>query len=306
MTADRVRLNRWLAMHGQGSRRACDELIREGRVEVNGETVRELGLTIDPRRDHVRVDGVRIGVRPRRAIYLAMHKPKGVITTRRDPQGRPTVMQLLPVDLRDLVFPVGRLDLNSEGLLFFTNDGELANRIAHPSHRLRKVYLAKLRGRVSDNDLRRWLRGISYQGRVLRADKVRRLESRSKHTWLRITLSSGLYRQIRFMARAIEHPVIKLKRVAIGPVKLGDLEPGAVRVLSPEEVSELERWIDRPEPEPKPRPSRRRRKPATRRRRPAPPPRPRRAPGAAAASRGGRRRSRGGRSPVRARHRGRR
>jgi 23S rRNA pseudouridine2605 synthase len=229
------RLQKVLARVGLGSRRTCDELIAEGRVTVNGE-VAELGRQVDPDVDHVEVDGVAIGVRPDLVHYL-LNKPTGVITTADDPQGRPTVVELVPAEPR--VFPVGRLDEDTEGLLVLTNDGDLAHRMTHPSYGVEKEYLAHLGGTPSRGALRRLREGIELEdGRTAPATA-----SLLEPSLLRLTIHEGRNRQVRRMCEAIGHPVLRLVRVRIGPLTDAKLRPGEWRPLELAEVRALERAV---------------------------------------------------------------
>ncbi len=227
------RLQKVLARVGLGSRRHCDELIADGRVLVNGD-VADLGRRVDPDRDRVEVDGVPIGVRPGLVTYL-LHKPVGVITTAADPEGRPTVVSLVPSDPR--VFPVGRLDADTEGLLLLTNDGDLAHRLTHPSFGVDKEYLAHVRGRPSRRALRRLREGVELDDGITAPAQVSELSP----GLLRVTIHEGRNRQVRRMCEAVGHPVERLVRVRIGPLVDRSLKPGAWRPLAPDEVRALER-----------------------------------------------------------------
>lgn len=229
------RLQKILAHAGVASRRAAERLMQEGRVSVNGVTVRELGTKADPQQDDVRVDGVRLkpAARP---VYLLLNKPKGFVATRRDPGGRPTVMDLVP-HVRGL-FPVGRLDLTSEGLILLTNDGAWAERVAHPRYEVPRVYHAKVRGVPDAATLDRMRRGVRVEGEKLAVDRVRVLEG-GNNAWLEITLHEGRNREVRRLLEAVRHPVAKLKRVAIGPLTDKGLAPGSFRELTPREVRTL-------------------------------------------------------------------
>jgi pseudouridine synthase len=233
------RLQKVLAAAGVASRRAAEELIRAGRVVVNGAAVTELGLRVDPERDHIRVDGRRVQP-PREKTYVLVYKPKGYVSTLSDPQGRPTVRDLLPPGLPRL-FHVGRLDANSEGLLLLTNDGDLAQRVAHPRHGCDKVYLAKVSGVPEEADLERLRRGIALDGVRTAPVRIERLRvtRRDGNAWLSLTLGEGRSRQIRRMFASIGHPVSKLRRVRIGPLDDRGLGPGGARWLSREEVETL-------------------------------------------------------------------
>jgi len=230
------RLQKVLAERGVGSRRHCEELIAAGRVLVNG-SVAVLGRRVDPERDEVVVDGVPIGVRPDLVYYL-LNKPAGVVTTARDPQGRPTVVSLVPGEPR--VFPVGRLDVDTEGLLLLTNDGALANRLTHPSHGIEKEYVAEVRGTLTPGELRRMRDGIELDDGPTSPAKV----SQPTPGVLRITIHEGRNRQVRRMCDAVGHPVQRLVRVRIGTLRDAQLAPGHWRELLLDEV----RGLDSPAP----------------------------------------------------------
>ena len=227
------RLQKVLAQAGLGSRRACEELIAGGRVTVNGQ-VAPLGTRADPEVDAIEVDGARVGVRQGLVHYL-LNKPAGVVTTASDPQGRPTVVGLVPAEPR--VYPVGRLDADTEGLLVLTNDGELAHRLTHPSFGVEKEYLADVAGTPSRGVLRRLREGVDLEdGRTAPA----RVSLVGDHT-LRITIHEGRNRQVRRMCEAVGHPVRRLVRLRIGPLADRRLPPGEWRALSQAEIRALER-----------------------------------------------------------------
>jgi pseudouridine synthase len=233
-----MRLNHFLARAGVASRRASEALITEGRVAVNGQVVTNLATTINPARDAVKLDGKRVHLSAEPA-YFALYKPKQVVSTMDDPEGRDCLKTFLPKQSQGL-FAVGRLDYHSEGLLLLTNDGELSNRLLHPRYKVTKTYSVKVKGNPLQPDLDRLRRGIVLEGRRTLPVQIRRMPSReTQHTWLEITMTEGRKNQIREMFFRINHPVIKLKRVAMGPVKLGSLRPGTVRALTPEEVQGL-------------------------------------------------------------------
>jgi 23S rRNA pseudouridine2605 synthase len=229
------RLQKVLAATGWGSRRACEELIAGGRVQVNGE-VAVLGRRVDPDNDLIEVDGAPVGVRPGLAYYV-LNKPAGVVTTARDTHGRRTVVELVPAEPR--VFPVGRLDAETEGLLILTNDGELANRIAHPSMGVEKEYLADVEvtsGRgVSRAAIRALRDGVELDDGPTAPAKV----TQPTPGVLRITIHEGRNRQVRRMCEAVGHPVRRLVRVRVGPLSDRRLKPGEWRTLSPAEVRQL-------------------------------------------------------------------
>lgn len=227
-----IRLQKVLASTGWGSRRVCEELIADGRVTVNGE-IAVLGRRVDADHDLVEVDGAPIGVRPGLVYYL-LNKPVDVVTTSKDTHGRPTVVQLVPDEPR--VFAVGRLDAATEGLLLLTNDGELANRIAHPSHGVDKEYLAEVSGGVvSAGNLRRLRSGIELDDGITAPAQV----SQPQDGVLRLTIHEGRNRQVRRMCDAIGHPVTRLVRTRIGPLSDRSLRPGAWRELTADERRSL-------------------------------------------------------------------
>ena len=244
MAADR--LQKLIAAAGIASRRKAEELITQGRVAVNGQIVTELGSKADPERDHIKVDGKPLR-RAERHIYLAMYKPKGYVTTGSDPEGRPTVMDLIP-QVGARVYPVGRLDYASEGLLLLTNDGELANSLTRAATHVSKTYLVKVSGRPADEDIEKLRRGIRIGSRPgpRRFEAVRtapaqiRLTRKAENPWYEVTLIEGKNRQIRRMFEEIGHHVEKIKRVRFGPLTL-NLEPGEVRELTTGELASLRR-----------------------------------------------------------------
>jgi pseudouridine synthase len=235
------RLQKILSQAGIASRRASEQLMLEGRVTVNGATVRELGTKADPSRDDIRVDGRRVKLVTRHR-YLLLNKPRGYVTTRADEKRRPTVIDLLR-GVSDYVYPVGRLDYESEGLLLLTNDGELAARLTHPSHGVARVYEARVLGVPDERDLARLSRGLVIDGRRTEAAEIR-LQPHgrdAKESTLVVTIREGRNRQVRKMCEAIGHPVTHLKRVAIGPIRDPLLKLGRWRDLREEEVNRLRR-----------------------------------------------------------------
>jgi len=236
-----IRLQKILSSAGVASRRAAERLIVEGRVTVNGEAIRELGTRADPATDDIRVDGRRVRIAERRRYYL-LNKPRGYVTTRADPEHRPTVLDLLK-GVREYVYPVGRLDYDSEGLLLLTNDGELAAHLMHPRHGLERVYEARVRGVPDLSALRHLAGGVLLDGRLTRPAEVTLAETgrgqRGDQAIVRITLREGRTRQVRRMCEAVGHPVVRLKRVRIGPISDPRLPPGAFRELTADEVRRL-------------------------------------------------------------------
>jgi pseudouridine synthase len=227
------RLQKILSKAGVASRRTSEQLMLEGRVTVNGATIRELGTKADAARDDIRVDGRRINTAVRHR-YLLLNKPRGYVTTRSDPQRRPTVMDLLG-GVREYVYPVGRLDFDSEGLLLLTNDGDLAARLTHPSHEVARVYEVQLLGTPDDHDLARLRRGLVVDGRRTQPADVHLV----KPGLVTITIREGRNRQVRKMCEAIGHPVDRLRRIAIGPLRDRRLKPGQWRDLTEDEIRRL-------------------------------------------------------------------
>lgn len=225
------KLQKVLAQRGVGSRRACEQLIAEGRVTVNG-VIAVPGVRVDVDVDRVEVDGVPIGLRPGLVTYL-LNKPAGVVTTARDPYGRPTVVDLVPPEPR--VFPVGRLDADTEGLLLLTNDGELAHVLTHPRFGVPKEYLAQVEGRPGKEALRRLRQGVVLDDGMTAPARA----SLVAPDVIRLTIHEGRNRQVRRMCEAVGHPVRRLIRVRIGPLNDRSLKPGQWRVLEPEEVRAL-------------------------------------------------------------------
>ncbi|HEX3622922.1 MAG TPA: pseudouridine synthase [Acidimicrobiales bacterium] len=229
---DGIRLQKVLAAAGLGSRRACEIMIEDGRATVNGE-VAVLGRRVDPETDRIEVDGLRVPVRAGLVTYL-LNKPRGVVTTASDPHGRPTVVQLVPQEPR--VFPVGRLDTDTEGLLLLTNDGDLAHRLTHPSFGVDKEYLAEIDGDPTPADLRRLRQGVELDDGMTAPARA----SVSGPGLLRLVIHEGRNRQVRRMCEAIGHPVRRLVRTRIGPLADRRLKPGEWRILDLDEVRALE------------------------------------------------------------------
>lgn len=240
------RLQKIIAAAGIASRRKAEELITQGRVMVNGKIVTELGSKADPEIDHIKVDG-KLLRGPQRNVYLLLNKPKGYVTTVSDPEGRPTVMDLVK-KVGQRIYPVGRLDYASEGLLLLTNDGALANHLTRAASHVSKTYLVKVSGRPAEEDIHKLRRGIRIGRRperrhaaaVYTAPAQIRLMKEAENPWYEVTLIEGKHRQIRRMFEEIGHHVEKIKRVRYGPLTL-DVEPGQFRELTPKEVQSLRR-----------------------------------------------------------------
>ncbi|QLF53406.1 rRNA pseudouridine synthase [Actinomyces sp. oral taxon 169] len=244
------RLQKVLAHAGVASRRACEQLIADGRVSVDGITVTEAGVRVDPLTQEIRVDGSRILTNPE-LITLMLHKPAGVVTTMEDPEGRPTVAQYgrdylaehpeLPDSLR--LVHVGRLDTETEGLLLLSNDGELSHRLMHPSYEIAKTYVAIVEGQVEPWVPRKLRRGIELEDGEAKADRVTVKDSGPRGSIVEITLHSGKNRIVRRMLDAVGHPVTRLARTRLGPLRLGNLRPGQTRPLSGEEIAALQQEV---------------------------------------------------------------
>ena len=235
IAAMQVRINRYLSQCGAMSRRAADDAITAGRVSVNGQAA-SLGESINPQADDIRLDGKPL--HQNRKYYLALYKPKYMITTMKDPEGRECVKDIIPEEYK-VVFPVGRLDFDAEGLLILTNDGILANAIHHPTHNVGKVYIVDLKPEAPAAALRKMSEGIEIDGIVTRQALVQRLNDEKGITTVRITLKQGLKNQIKKMAEAVDLSVVSIRRIAIGPVSLGKMRPREIRELSDLEVRAL-------------------------------------------------------------------
>ncbi|WP_028709351.1 pseudouridine synthase [Propionicicella superfundia] len=233
-----VRLQKVLAEAGIASRRASEILIAEGRVEVNGKLVTEQGRRVDPMADVIRVDGSRVPP-PQRHLYLVLNKPRGVVSTMSDPEGRRAIGDLLGKHRHERLFHVGRLDADTEGLLLLTNDGEFGHRLAHPSYEVTKTYLAQVEGLLTAKTVRRLEKGVTLEDGPVRPDQVRVVEKSAHRTLVRVVLHEGRNRIVRRMFDAVGHPVARLSRIAIGPVRLGTLKEGATRPLTREELGAL-------------------------------------------------------------------
>ena len=234
------RLQKILSQAGVASRRASEQLMLDGRVTVNGVTVRELGTKADAAHDDIRVDGRRIKVVERHR-YILLNKPRGYLTTRSDPQRRPTVIDLV-AGVREYVYPVGRLDFDSEGLLLLTNDGDLAAKLTHPRHGIARVYEVRVAGEPDRHDLDRLGRGVTIDGRRTQPAEIRSLGP-GRFT---IAIKEGRNRQVRLMCEAIGHPVDHLRRIAIGPISDDRLKTGRWRELTDVEVRKLRAAVDSP------------------------------------------------------------
>lgn len=231
------RLQKILSRAGVSSRRAAEELIVAGRVAVNDIVVTELGAKADPDQDTITVDGKQLGIDAAR-VYLVLYKPAGYMTTLKDPQGRPLVTDLL-TGVRERVYPVGRLDYNTEGVLLLTNDGEWANALAHPRHEVDKEYHVRVRGQVSPEQVRRLATGVDLDDGKTAPALVRLVRESDSNTWLSITIHEGRYRQVRRMCEAVSLSVVRLKRVRYSFLGLEGLKTGEYRYLTPEEATRL-------------------------------------------------------------------
>ena len=239
------RVQKVLAAAGVGSRRACEELIADGRVEVDGKVV-VLGARMDARNQVVTVDGERIPTNPD-LVYIALNKPRGYVTTANDPEGRPTVTDLVPANPR--VFPVGRLDRDTEGLLLLTNDGPLAHRLTHPRYGVEKTYLAEIRGPAKRKAMIELRRGVQLDDGPARAKSAREVGAAADRTLLELVMVEGRKREVRRMLDAVGLPLERLARSRVGPIQLGDLRPGRHRYLNSAEVRSLYRSVDLGAPE---------------------------------------------------------
>jgi len=233
------RLQKFLARAGIASRRQAEEYIKAGRVKVNGLVITELGSKVDPDRDRVAIDNKPVKAEEE-LVYLLLNKPPLVVTTLHDPQGRTKVTDLLP-GIKQRVYPVGRLDYETEGLLLLTNDGELAYRLTHPSYKVPKTYRVKVQGNPSRTALQRLRNGVKLEDGMTQKALVKVLQPGKDSTLLEITIREGRNRQIRRMCQAVGHPVLALRRIRFGPLQLGSLSPGQYRALTKEEIISLKK-----------------------------------------------------------------
>jgi 23S rRNA pseudouridine2605 synthase len=232
----RERLQKFLAEAGLASRRAGEQIILAGRVEINGRRVQELGVKVDPAHDKVTVDGQPIRVK--RKLYLALNKPRGLVCSRNDELGRPTMYELLPKEWGHL-HSVGRLDFNSEGLLFLTNDGAFSLRLTHPRYGVHKKYVATIEGRVDPEMLRRFTQGLWYEGERYQAVKTRLASASQSQSVVELDLAEGKYREVRRLFESQGRTVKRLQRTQVGKIKLGELRPGKWRTLTEAEIKSL-------------------------------------------------------------------
>lgn len=241
---EKIRLQKYIAMCGAASRRHAEEMIKAGRVRVNGEVITEMG-TIVSNGDRVEVDGKPIR-KEKKLVYIMLNKPAGYVSTVSDPQGRKTVLDLVK-GVEERIYPVGRLDYDTTGLLILTNDGSFTYNSTHPGHEIRKTYIAEVKGHPSNIALRKLRKGVVLDGRPTYPAEVELIEVKDRTSVLKITIHEGRKRQVRRMCEAVGHPVLELKRVAIGKLSLGDLQQGEWRYLTQQEV-ELVRGIKNGKP----------------------------------------------------------
>lgn len=234
------RLQKILAKMGIASRRAAEEIILEGRVTVNGKAA-TIGMKADPSKDHIKLDG-KLLTKPEPKVYLMINKPKGVITTLSESEERPAIRDFLK-KIKYRIFPVGRLDYDSEGLLLLTNDGDFAHAILHPSKKIPKTYHVKIKGVLEDNDIEKLKRGVKLKDGATSPSKVKKLRKAEENSWIEITIYEGRKRQVRRMLEKVGHPVLKLKRVRINGIELGNLAPGEIRYLTSEEVNKIKKEV---------------------------------------------------------------
>lgn len=234
------RLQKILSEMGIASRRKAEDLVLEGRVVVNGR-IATLGMKADPSKDHIKVDGKLI-IRPEPKVYIILNKPRNVVTSLHDPEGRPTVKDFMK-GIKYRVYPVGRLDYDSEGLLLLTNDGDFAHAVLHPSKKISKTYLIKVKGIPENTEVEKLRTGVKLEDGVTAPAKAKKIRMTENNAWLEMTIHEGRKRQIRRMLEKIGHPVLKLKRIRINGIGMGKLEPGGHRYLTPEEVNKIKREV---------------------------------------------------------------
>lgn len=236
--AEGIRLQKVLAAAGVGSRRACEELIAAGRVEVDGQTVQTMGLRVDPARVVIKVDGMRVTTAEAGLVYLALNKPRGVVSTMSDTHGRRSLGDYVQ-GRRERLFHVGRLDADTEGLILLTNDGELAHRLAHPSYGVLKTYVAEVPGPVSPGVGKQLRTGVELDDGPIKVDAFRVVDRVGTRVMAEVVLHEGRKHVVRRLLEAVGHPVQRLVRTHIGPVALAELRPGNTRTLTPDEVAKL-------------------------------------------------------------------
>jgi 23S rRNA pseudouridine2605 synthase len=238
-----LRLQKLIAGTGIASRRKAEEMIAAGRVMVNGAIVRELGTKVDAAKDHVKVDGRHIrSVQP--YVYVLLHKPKNVMSTLHDPEGRPTVKDFLPgVSVR--VFPVGRLDFDSEGLMLLTNNGDLAQALLHPKYHVPKTYLVKVKGVLNDEDIKALEAGVQLDDGMTAPAQVKKVRKAESNSWVEVTIHEGRTHQVKRMLETVGHPVLKLIRIRMGSLTLGHMAPGEYRFLTDHEANTLRDLVKR-------------------------------------------------------------
>ena len=236
--ADGIRLQKVMAQAGVASRRVCEEMIAEGRVEVDGKVVTELGVRVDPKTAVIHVDGLRIQL-DESLVYMVFNKPKGVVSTMEDPDGRPCISDFVRNNHGERLFHVGRLDVATEGLLLLTNDGELANRLTHPSYEVPKTYLVQVRGPFPQGVGAQLKAGIELEDGIASVDSFRLVDSTPGHVLIEVVLHSGKNRIVRRLFDAVGFPVLRLVRVKVGPIGLGDQRQGSIRNLGKQEVGHL-------------------------------------------------------------------
>ncbi|NLK01154.1 MAG: rRNA pseudouridine synthase [Clostridia bacterium] len=234
------RLQKVLARRGVASRRKCEDLILAGKVAVNGKIVTRLGTKVDENKDCIEVEGRVIGTEKK--VYIALNKPRGYISTVSDPRGRKTVMDLIG-DIDERVYPVGRLDYNSQGLLLMTNDGDLAYKVTHPSCEVKKTYEVSVVGTPTDRELDRLRKGVSLEDGITAPARVR-IKSRGRISEIIITIHEGRKRQVRRMFQAVGYRVINLCRIQVGNISLGGIPPGKYKIMSENEITEFKKYID--------------------------------------------------------------
>jgi 23S rRNA pseudouridine2605 synthase len=234
------RLQKILSEMGIASRRTAEEMIMEGRVTVNGR-IATIGMKADPARDHIKVDKKLI-IRAEPKVYIAFHKPKNVVTSLHDPEGRPTVKDFLK-GIKYRVYPVGRLDYDSEGLLLLTNDGDFAHAVLHPSKKVSKTYQVKVKGKPDEKEVARLRTGINLEDGITAPAKVKMVRTTETNSWIEMTISEGKKRQIRRMLEKVGHTVLKLKRTRINGIELGRIEPGRYRHLTMEELQKIKQEV---------------------------------------------------------------
>lgn len=234
------RLQKVISNAGIASRRKAEELILEGKVKVNGKIVKKLGVKVDPKKDQIFVNGKKLKISQNK-IYILFYKPKMSISSTTDPEGRKTVLDFFP-DIKERIYPVGRLDYDAEGALLLTNDGKLTEKLIHPKYKVPKEYLVKIKGNITEETIEKLLKGIRLEDGIAKVDRLKKIKVLKLNCWVFIKLTEGKNREIKRMMLAVKHPVLRIKRIRFAGISIGKLKPGQYRYLSEGEIERLKKF----------------------------------------------------------------